>query len=116
MLSNFSIASGDDLDKPFQIDAADGISLVGASIAWRVYDQTSGSVSSLVPIIVKSTDSPDGGISIPTSPAADTISLLGNYYHSAQVVDSGGKVTTVFSGIMTVTASPINANLEGSSP
>ena len=120
-LQNFSIASGDNLDVTFKLDPDDGISLVNATVNWRAYSQTSGSTFSMVPVITKATDSP-GGVVIDTSPpdtfvvtleAADTINLLGNYYHSAQTVDVGGNVATIVAGIMTVTASPINANLEG---
>ena len=123
-LQNFPIAAGDNLNVTFHLDPADGISLVNATVNWRAYSQTSGSVTSLVPIIVKSTGSP-GDIVIAASPPdtfvvslviEDTISLLGNYYHSATTVDAGGNPATIVAGIMTVTASPINANLEGSSP
>jgi hypothetical protein len=121
-LQNFSIAAGDDLSVTFNLDPTDGISLDGATVNWRAYDQTSGSVTSFVPVIAKATGS---GITIPTSPAnefvvrieaADSIPLLGNYYHTAQLVDVGGNTATICAGIMTVTAAPINYNFEGDSP
>lgn len=105
---NFSVPAGDAasfnivLDEPFPSGFPSGW-----QVEWQAFDQTYGNPT-VPPIIVKGLS---GGIDFLESPptltilldGADTVALLGNYFHVATFVDPSGARTTSASGIMTVT-------------
>lgn len=110
MIQNFSVPAGDSVDINFDIDPDDGVSLVGATIYWRAYEQQFGQpLPGVDPVIEKYTDH---GLQV-TDPEAqkftveldrtDTIDLLRNYYHEATIRDPNDNWVTVTLGIMTVT-------------
>lgn len=110
IVQNFSIPAGDSTDINFDVDPDDGISLVGSTIYWRVFEQMNGIPTAGVdPIIEKYTDNglqvtdPDLQTFTVELERADTIDLLRNYYHEATIEDVDGNFTTVTLGIMTVT-------------
>ncbi len=112
---NFAVPSNN--DALIDVDVATEVSgetLANATVEWSVYPQLHGVVTDTTPIISKTSASPGGGISIPTSPdmtfiidlsATDTITLLGNYYHEATIIDALGDRDTVMYGQMCVTQS-----------
>lgn len=108
---NFSIEAGDDITITLDIDPDNGITLLGSTIQWRVYEQEFGQpTADANPVISK--DNGVGGtvtiidpdtatLEIPLT-SADSISLLRNYYHEATVVDPTRGRITIAMGIMTV--------------
>ena len=87
-----------------------GDTLDGSTVEWFAYQQLHGVTTSTV-VLAKTSSSAGGGINILSSPpmtftieidAADTINLLGNFYHEATVIDEGGSRVTVLYGLMTV--------------
>lgn len=114
VIQNFSVPAGDDLEVVFTFDAGFAIPEDGAHVTWDVFNQSGGVPDLSAPIISKSTDD---DISWPASPgdtftvrlnSSDTILLLGNYYHEAEVVDINDDHTTVTTGIMTVTQTGVS--------
>lgn len=108
-LQNFSLLAGDDETVTFTVDQTSGIDirLSGMLIEWKVFLQDNGVVSNETPLISKTLT--DGIVIVPspegfvvTIARADTLGLLGNYYHEAKVIDGLGDYTTVTQGIMTV--------------
>ncbi len=109
VIQNFSAPAGDDLEIVFVFDPGYAVAEDGAVVEWKVYDQSVGIPDLSEPILSKSTSD---GIDFPPSPgteftvrlnSADTVDLLGNYYHEAKVTDINGDLSTVTTGIMTVT-------------
>jgi len=75
------------------------VSLTGASVEWGLADSASGT-----PLLTKDTndgiritDAENGEFSVTISPE-DTEDLAGNYYHEAEITESSGAVSTVFTG------------------
>jgi hypothetical protein len=112
LIQNFSIAAGDVVEIPVLIDPSFALTLDGATIWWRAYEQEYSNPTPDTPAVVtKGTDKSPPDISVPGSPPdtfifdlleADTIGLLRNYYHEATVIDVDGNRSTVMVGIMTV--------------
>jgi hypothetical protein len=108
---NFSVNAGNDTIITIDIDPDDGITLLGATIEWRVYEQALGQpVVGIDPVIQKDNDAggtievtdPDTQtLTIPLTPD-DTVGLLRNYYHEATVTDPSRGTITIALGIMTV--------------
>lgn len=110
IVQNFSIPAGDDTNLNFDVDPDDGVSLVGSTIYWRVFEQVFGlPVAGSEPVIEKYTDNglqvtdPDEQTFTVELDREDTIGLLRNYYHEATIKDVDGNYVTVTTGIMTVT-------------
>lgn len=111
-LQNFAVARGDDETVTFNMIKDSGINLadMGITVVWKVFEQSTGVVADdAVAIITKSvgdgleiTPSPSPGKFTITIAHADTVELLGNYYHEAKVTDALTAITTVVQGIMTV--------------
>jgi hypothetical protein len=117
VIQNISVPAGDDIEITFNIDDDTVIDLVTATIRWRVYEQAYG-IPDGDPVIDKSIT--EGSIIYSGSPAdefvvkiipADTKDMLRNYYHEACVVDVNGQVTTITTGIFTVTSTEIASTL-----
>jgi hypothetical protein len=108
---NFSVYANSDVDIFIDIDPDDSITLVGATIMWRVYEQEFGlPVAGVDPVILKDnqvngtivvTDPDTQRLKIPLVPD-DTVGLLRNYYHEATVIDETRGNIPVANGIMTV--------------
>jgi hypothetical protein len=109
LIQNFSVAAGNAVPITFDV-GPDGVNtLTDCTIVWKVYNQAFGEPNG-DPIISKT--SPSDGIEI-VDPIyqvfevdlvkADTLELLGNYYHEATVIDALGNESTPTVGIMTVT-------------
>ena len=105
---NFSVYQGNPVDITLDIDPDDALDLVGASIWWRVYEQTMANPTG--DALIEKKDAGDGGTITVTDPdektmeipldEEDTIDLdPRNYYHEA-TIDG----VTVAHGIMTVLA------------
>jgi Flp pilus assembly protein TadG len=117
VIQNFSVPADDDVEVNIDVDPDDGVSLVGSTIYFRVYEQTNGVPTyDVSPVISKQTDQ---GIQVTDSDTwqftvtidrADTASLLRNYYFETQVVDSNGKSVRTTYGIMTVTQTENRGN------
>ena len=119
-IQNFSIPRGNSMDVTVNIETdVVGETLEGADVYWSAWEQQHGVVltdssgNRLPPLIQKSVSS---GLTVPGSPPmefvisfdqADTVGLLGNVYHEAEVVDPLGNHVTVMQGIMTVTEAEI---------
>ena len=109
-IQNFSVPAGDGVDLNWDVDPDAGVSLIGADIIWRAYEQEFGlPVAGSDPVISKRLDD---GIQIDDPTAltftvtidrADTVGLLRNYYHEATVISEEGIWVTVTVGAMTVT-------------
>jgi hypothetical protein len=108
---NFTVYAGNYTEVTVDIDPDDGVTLVGATIEWKVYEQQFGQpVAGEDPVVEK--DNGVGGTITVTDPEtqtlmipleyADTVNLLRNYYHEATVTDEDGKPITVAHGIVTV--------------
>lgn len=108
---NFSVYANNDTDVTIDIDPDDNITLVGATIIWRAYEQEFGQpVAGVDPVVQK--DNGVGGTIVVIDPVtqtlkipltkADTVGLLRNYAHEATVTDTDGNTVTVANGIMTV--------------
>ena len=105
-ITDFTMTAGDTKTLSVTVTEkadASATDISGAVIAWKLAQTLRGGV-----LISKSTVS---GISITsgsrgtfdiTIDPADTASLLGDYYHEAQVTFSTEKVSTVLKGKMTV--------------
>lgn len=108
---NFSVNAGNDTIITIDIDPDDGITLLGAAIDWRVYEQALGQpVAGAAPVIQKDNrvngtivviDPVTQKLTIPLTPD-DTVGLLRNYYHETTVLDPDRGTITVAVGIMTV--------------
>ena len=114
VIQNFSVPAGDDLEVVFTFDTGYAIPEDGAVVNWQVFNQAGGIPDLSAPIISKSTLD---DIDFPASPGdtftvrlngGDTLDLLGNYYHEAEVIDINDDRTTVTTGIMTVTQTGVN--------
>jgi hypothetical protein len=110
ILQNFSVPAGDTVPVSFAITDPT-ISLHGAVVVWEAWASLHGlPIPGLPPVISKSSLASPDGIDITPSPEgfiveierADTLNLLGNYYHEARVVDSLDEDITVTYGLMTV--------------
>lgn len=108
---NFSVYAGNNFDITIDIDPDDGITLVGAQIYWKLYEQQFGQpIAGVDPVLSKSNQS--GGTIVVTDPVTqtlkiplesnDTVALLRNYYHETTVVDPDRGEITVATGIATV--------------
>lgn len=124
-VQDFSVPAADDMDVTFNLDPTDNINLLGARVRWAAFEQAygqpgvsdfSGGFSAPVEMILKDSDA--GGVSVLESPpdtfvvhlvSADTLGLLANYYHEAQIIDINGNRATVVYGTMTVTQTFIGA-------
>ena len=107
---NATIYAGDDVDLQIAVtDAATGNPkvLTGASVQWAMFRAYKGTV-----VLTKDTD---GGITITDAAggiltisigAADTLDIRpDDYAHEVEVTDSGGNVSTVTTGHITLKAS-----------
>lgn len=113
-LQNFSVGAGNDALITVTVESGTvGDTLVGSTIYWEVYPQKSGIVpNAALPLITKTNNSGGGDLTVLGSPPmtftiqldeADTLGLIGNYYHEAVAIDETGGRVTVLAGIMTVT-------------
>jgi len=108
---NFSVYANNTTDVTIDIDPDNGITLVGATIVWNVYEQEFGQPLFDVDPVIRKDNGVNGTIvvtdpnlqklKIPLTPD-DTVALLRNYYHEATVVDLNRGQITVANGIMTV--------------
>jgi hypothetical protein len=108
---NFSVYAGNNTDVTIDIDPDDGVTLVGATITWKVYEQQFGQpIAGEDPVIEK--DNGVEGTIVVIDPDTqtlkipleydDTVGLLRNYYHECTVNDAELGEITVANGIMTV--------------
>lgn len=117
-LQDFSVCAGNDALITVNVETTvSGDTLDGSTLYWQAYNQSFG-VPSGDPIIVKTNDSGGGDLVVLGSPPmtftlqlaeADTLGLLGNYYHEAVVIDEIGGRVTILQGIMTVTQALIGS-------
>lgn len=108
---NFSVYAGNDVEITVDIDPDDGITLLGAEIVWKVYEQAHGLPVAGVDAVIEKSNGSGGTITvedpdtqvltIPLEPD-DTLNLLRNYYHEATVIDPDRGTITIANGIMTV--------------
>jgi hypothetical protein len=112
IIQNFSVPAGDSVQVSFVVqpdpDGDEDISLHNATVNWRVYPALQGvRVAGADPLIAKVSPT---NIQIIESPKmfiasidrADTLAMLGNYYHEATVTSPGGEIVTVTIGTMNV--------------
>lgn len=105
MTTNFSMTAGD--HKTLIVDVVDqsgaAVVITGATIAWRAARSLGKSavISKTTSSGITITDGPGGEFSVTLSPS-DTNSLVGNYYHEAQVTLSAGTILTVLTGTMKI--------------
>jgi len=107
---NFTVWADNGTTINIDIDPDNGVTLVGSTILFRVYEQAFGEpIPGVDPVIVKS--NAPGGIVVTdpdkqqlavTIDAADVVALLRNYYWEATVIDPGSDPVTIGFGIMTV--------------
>lgn len=97
---NFTMVSGD--SKNITVSMLDGVPLDGATVKWALKQSST--------VVSKTTSS---GITIAGSTftirlnSADTASLIGKYYHEAEVTDMFGNVSTVMTGNITIERSNV---------
>jgi len=105
-ITDFTMTAGDTKTLSVTVTEkadASATDISGAVIAWKLAQTLRGGV-----LISKSTvsgisiTSGSGGTFDITIDPADTASLLGDYYHEAQVTFSTGEISTVLKGKMTV--------------
>jgi hypothetical protein len=113
---NFPVPKGDDITLYFQIAADDGVTLIDASVKWRLYEMRL-EIPLGDPVVEKDTQ-PGGGIEITDVVertftvqllASELEDLLGRYYHEAEVTGANGKIATVTTGVVTITKTKIHA-------
>jgi len=105
-ITDFTMTAGDTKVLSVTVtEKSDGSAtdITGAVIAWKIAQSLRGGVllSKSTPADITIT-SGTGGIFAITVDPADTASLLGDYYHEAQVTFSTGEISTVLKGKMTV--------------
>ena len=106
-ITDFTITAGDTKTLSVTVTEKSDASatvITSATIAWKAAQSLRSGV-----LISKATGgsgisitSGTGGTFDVTLDAADTTSLLGDYYHEAQVTFSTGEISTVLKGKMTV--------------
>jgi hypothetical protein len=110
---NFEMIAGNTKSLTVTVTTSAGaiVNLTGASIRW-VLRYTSGS-------IMKSTTDENIFVATPSSgvfqiviDAGDTVGLSGNYAHEAEITDSNGNVSTIFTGIATIVRGLIQPEVE----
>jgi hypothetical protein len=112
LLQDFSVAAGDSATITFDLTEVTGITdLADYMILWDAYIQSAGvPAASIAAVISKSSESGQG-ITILESPpltcvldlgGADTVNLIGNYYHELSIFDQSNNKITPTNGIMTV--------------
>ncbi len=109
LIQNFSVVVNEDTVVNCDIDPDSGVSLLGATIYWSVFEQKYTIPIGTAAVLRKVSDH---GLQVTddlllkfaiTIGAADTIGMTpGNYYHETQVVDVDGNTVTVNCGIMTL--------------
>lgn len=112
---NFSVPSGYDEVITFSVDPAITDTLMGCTVWWRAYPQKF-SIPIDSPILIEKSSPAD--ITLLDSPlsfyftlaTADTLDLVGNYYHEATILNGVQEMIGTSFGIMTVTAT-INRTL-----
>lgn len=110
VIQNFSVPAGDDVPVTFVMDPGSGIDINTAEARWRAFQQENGVPLPATSPILDKTSLSGGGIELVPSPlgfivtfaGADTVDMLRNYYHEAEVTDAAGH-STLTVGIMTVT-------------
>jgi len=120
-IQNFSVPRGNSLDVTVNVETdVVGETLEGAEVFWSVWEQKHGVVTTdatgarLPPLIQKTVGH---GITVLASPPMefvismeqpDTVGLLGNFYHEAEVIDGDGNHVTVMQGLLTVTEAELS--------
>jgi hypothetical protein len=109
LIQNFSIPADDSAVLNVQVNPVAGVTLVGSTIFWRVFEQEFGiPIPNVSSVLVKSTDH---GIQIDdpdllkfhiTVDKPDTVGLLRNYYHEARIEYPDNTGVTIMYGILTV--------------
>ena len=112
MITNFVMTAGDDKTLVVTVKDANGtaVNITGASIKWqcaRSFGKASD-ISKTTSSGISITDGANGVFTV-TLTAANTESLRGNFYHEAQLTDSGGAISTVLFGTMKVNPALIEA-------
>ena len=106
LVTDFNMTAGDTKTVAVNViekDDGSATDITGATIAWKVVQSLRGTV-----LISKSTadgisiTSGTGGTFTITLDAADTASMLGDYYHEAQITFTDSEIATVLKGKMTV--------------
>lgn len=109
MITNFQMVAGD--SKSLVVTVKDGaglaVNITGATIKWRAARSfgKSAIISKSTASGIQITDGANGQFTVTLDPA-DTNSLLGVYYHEAEVTSTNNEISTVISGTM-----KINPNL-----
>ena len=109
LIQNFSLPADDSAVLNVQVNPVEGVTLVGSTIFWRVYEQQFGlPLPGVDPVIVKTTDH---GIEVDdpdllkfhiTVEKADTVNLLRNFYHEARIEYLDGTGVTILYGVLTI--------------
>ena len=103
---NFTMWSGDDKTITVTVVDGDGTAqdITAATISYKLQpavDDATGAITKTVGSGVTITNAA-GGIFTVDIAAANTASFAGIYYHECQVTSSGGVVSTVFVGNVTI--------------
>jgi hypothetical protein len=116
IIQNFSLPAGNGQAVTFTVEPIDGEIPSGSTVRWRLFEQQDGvPIVGVAPLIEKDSNS-SGDIDILSSPPMtfvlylyedETVGLLRNYYHEADIIDPLDSVVTVTCGIMTVTQTEI---------
>jgi hypothetical protein len=109
-VQNFSVPAGDTYEETVDLSPFN-LMLVDAVAYWRVFSAPFAVPDPTVPPLIEKSSLSGGDVELIESPPAmiitlvehDTISLLRNYYREGRVIDANGNVTTVVTGVMTVT-------------
>jgi len=110
LIQNFSVRAGNSQAINFDVGPDDSTpSYIGMNIQWTVYQMSVIGQPDLQNIVLQKVL--DDGLQIDDPEThkfhvdlsrGDTLDLVGNYYHLAQVIDADGNYTDVTLGVMTV--------------
>lgn len=108
---NFEMFAGDTKDIVVTVDDGDGIpvNLTGASIKWVLKKATVTGAQQVLKTMANGiflTDPLAGEFTVRLA-TADTNAISGKFYHEAEVTDSSGNVSTVFTGTVKIEPSGV---------
>jgi hypothetical protein len=99
---DFEMYQGDTKQLIVSVVDGDGVAvdLTGAIITWKLYKSIAGDVPDVVKTLGEGANVTDAlnGEFIVELAEADTLNMVGQYYHEAQVQDIRGYKTTVMTG------------------
>ncbi|MGO4181210.1 hypothetical protein AB4Z17_08520 [Paenibacillus sp. TAF43_2] len=102
---NFTMFAGDTMDIDVPVADTD---LTGGTIKWVMKRAVKGDFTIFreTPIGIKITDAAAGIFNIRLE-RADTLDLIGSFYHEAELTDLIGNVSTVMTGTITIKPSGV---------